>query len=70
MRLVYIIGSLQVLHGRIIWLQNINLNFCFKGGDLTEKIHSWKKSGKMFDESLIIAWLVQLLLAIQFIHKK
>ena len=43
--------------------------FC-EGGDLTEKINAWKKSGKTFDESLIIAWLVQLLLAIQFTHKK
>ncbi|CAB4039759.1 Serine threonine- kinase Nek11, partial [Paramuricea clavata] len=41
-----------------------------EGGDLTEKIKAWKKSGRTFDESLIVAWLVQLLLAIQFIHKK
>ncbi|XP_046842933.1 serine/threonine-protein kinase Nek11-like isoform X2 [Xenia sp. Carnegie-2017] len=43
--------------------------FC-EGGDLNDKINSWKKAGRTFDQSLVLAWFVQLLLAIQFIHKK
>jgi hypothetical protein len=54
----------------IISIDLIECVLCFQGGDLTEKIKAWKKSGRTFDESLIVAWLVQLLLAIQFIHKK
>lgn len=42
----------------------------FQGGDLADKITAWRKSGKTFDESLIVVWLIQLFLAIQFVHKK
>lgn len=37
---------------------------------MNDKINSWKKAGRTFDQSLVLAWFVQLLLAIQFIHKK
>ncbi|XP_031552591.1 serine/threonine-protein kinase Nek11-like [Actinia tenebrosa] len=41
-----------------------------EGGDLGEKIHAWKKAGKTFSESLIIAWFIQIVLAVQFMHSK
>ena len=41
-----------------------------QGGDLDDKIKAWKKSGKRFDESLILAWFIQLVLAVKFMHEK
>ena len=48
------------------------LFFCskLKGGDLDDKIKAWKKAGKSFDESLILAWFIQLVLAVKFMHEK
>lgn len=41
-----------------------------EGGDLDDKIKAWKKAGKKFDESLILAWFIQLVLAVKFMHEK
>ncbi|KAL9976486.1 hypothetical protein ACROYT_G013794 [Oculina patagonica] len=41
-----------------------------EGGDLDDKITAWKKAGKRFDESLILAWFIQLVLAVKFMHEK
>ena len=41
-----------------------------QGGDLDDKIKAWKKAGKRFDESLILAWFIQLVLAVKFMHEK
>lgn len=41
-----------------------------EGGDLDDKIKAWKKAGKSFDESLILAWFIQLVLAVKFMHEK
>lgn len=41
-----------------------------EGGDLDDKIKAWKKAGKRFDESLILAWFIQLVLAVKFMHEK
>lgn len=41
-----------------------------EGGDLDDKIKAWKKTGKRFDESLILAWFIQLVLAVKFMHEK
>lgn len=41
-----------------------------EGGDLDDKIKAWKKIGKRFDESLILAWFIQLVLAVKFMHEK
>lgn len=41
-----------------------------EGGDLDDKIKAWKKAGKTFDESLILAWFIQLVLAVKFMHEK
>jgi len=48
------------------------LFFCskLKGGDLDDKIKAWKTAGKSFDESLILAWFIQLVLAVKFMHEK
>ena len=41
-----------------------------KGGDLDDKIKAWKEAGKKFDESLILAWFIQLVLAVKYMHEK
>lgn len=41
-----------------------------EGGDLDDKIKAWKKAGRMFDESLILTWFIQLVLAVKFMHGK
>jgi len=41
-----------------------------EGGDLDDKIKAWKKAGKTFDESLILAWFIQLVLAVKFMHER
>ncbi|XP_074645702.1 serine/threonine-protein kinase Nek11-like [Tubulanus polymorphus] len=41
-----------------------------EGGDLDVQISQMNKSGKSFDETLILDWLVQLLLAVQYMHSQ
>ncbi|XP_072024881.1 LOW QUALITY PROTEIN: serine/threonine-protein kinase Nek11-like [Amphiura filiformis] len=41
-----------------------------EGGDLDDKITAWKKAGKSFDTSVIMDWFVQLVLAVQHMHKR
>lgn len=41
-----------------------------EGGDLDDKIKAWEKAGKTFDGSLILAWFIQLVLAVKFMHEK
>lgn len=41
-----------------------------EGGDLDDKIKAWKEAGKKFDESLILAWFIQLVLAVKYMHEK
>eukprot|EP00111_Clytia_hemisphaerica_P019457 TCONS_00057400-protein len=43
--------------------------FC-EGGDLDVKLHSWKKSGKSVDRTLVLTWFVQLIVAVQYIHQR
>ena len=42
----------------------------FQGGDLDHKIIQYKKQGKTFPEPIIIEWLIQLLLAVQYMHSR
>ena len=42
----------------------------FQGGDLDQKITSYKKQGKRFSESQIIEWTIQLLMAVQHMHSR
>jgi NIMA (never in mitosis gene a)-related kinase len=46
------------------------INNISQGGDLGEKIKAWQKAGKTFNESLIIAWFIQIVLAVQSMHSK
>ena len=39
-------------------------------GDLDVKISERRKAGKLFDESRIITWFMQLLLAVQYMHER
>ena len=41
-----------------------------QGGDLDVKIKQWRESGRSFSEHLIVAWCVQLLLGIKYIHER
>ncbi|EDV21183.1 uncharacterized protein TRIADDRAFT_30735 [Trichoplax adhaerens] len=41
-----------------------------EGGDLDEKIKSIRKSSTTLDETLIVTWFIQLLSAVQYIHKR
>lgn len=41
-----------------------------EGGDLDDKIKAWRKASKTFDESLILAWFIQLVLAVKFMHER
>lgn len=41
-----------------------------EGGDLDIILHSYKESGKELDKSTLLNWFVQLLLAVQYIHKR
>eukprot|EP00794_Sanderia_malayensis_P018887 gene18887-20789_t len=43
--------------------------FC-EDGDLDDKICEKRKTGKLFDESRVITWLMQLLLAVQYMHQR
>ena len=52
-----------------------NENFCIvteycEGGDLDEKISQYNKQGKKLPEPLVIEWLIQLLLAVQYMHSR
>ena len=52
-----------------------NENFCIvteycEGGDLDEKICQYHKQGKKLPEPLVIEWLIQLLLAVQYMHSR
>ena len=46
------------------------LLFFMKDGDLDVKISERRKGGKLFDESRIITWFMQLLLAVQYMHER
>ncbi|XP_033626029.1 serine/threonine-protein kinase Nek11-like [Asterias rubens] len=41
-----------------------------EGGDLDDKITACKKSGRSFDQNLIMDWFVQLALAVQHMHSR
>ncbi|XP_022106640.1 serine/threonine-protein kinase Nek11-like isoform X2 [Acanthaster planci] len=41
-----------------------------EGGDLDDKITACKKSGRQFDQNLIMDWFVQLVLAVQHMHSR
>ncbi len=41
-----------------------------KGGDLDAKILQWRDSGRVFDESLIVDWFIQLTTAVKYIHER
>ncbi|XP_033104672.1 serine/threonine-protein kinase Nek11-like [Anneissia japonica] len=41
-----------------------------EGGDLSDKITAWKKAGKRFDQGVVMDWFVQLVLAVQHMHKR
>lgn len=41
-----------------------------EGGDLDDAITATKKAGKSFDQNLVMDWFVQLVLAVQHMHKR
>eukprot|EP00118_Oscarella_pearsei_P014030 m.117462 g.117462 ORF g.117462 m.117462 type:complete len:597 (+) comp37614_c0_seq2:26-1816(+) len=41
-----------------------------EGGDLDEKIKKWRSSDKEFDVKLILAWFIQLVMAVQYLHDR
>ncbi|XP_065827270.1 serine/threonine-protein kinase Nek11-like [Oscarella lobularis] len=41
-----------------------------EGGDLDGKIKKWRESGKEFDDKLILAWFIQLVMAVQYLHDR
>ncbi|GFN79182.1 serine/threonine-protein kinase nek11 [Plakobranchus ocellatus] len=41
-----------------------------EGGDLDHKITEFKKSGKSIDEKNVLSWIIQLLLAVQYMHSR
>lgn len=41
-----------------------------EGGDLDDKITALKKSGKHLEESQVIEWFIQLVLAVQYMHSR
>ncbi|XP_071959604.1 serine/threonine-protein kinase Nek11-like [Antedon mediterranea] len=41
-----------------------------EGGDLSDKITAWKKAGKRFDQGVVMDWFVQLVLAVQHMHRR
>ncbi|XP_038069703.1 serine/threonine-protein kinase Nek11-like isoform X2 [Patiria miniata] len=41
-----------------------------EGGDLDDKITAYKKSGRQVDQTLIMDWFVQLVLAVQHMHSR
>ncbi|KAK0045182.1 serine/threonine-protein kinase Nek11 [Biomphalaria pfeifferi] len=41
-----------------------------EGGDLDHKIEEFKKQGKSFDEKTILNWIIQLILAVQYMHSR
>lgn len=41
-----------------------------EGGDLDDRLHSWKKNGKEVDSSLVMTWFIQMLLAVQYMHQR
>jgi len=42
----------------------------FQGGDLDVKIHECKKKGQVIPEYQVVEWLIQLLLAVQYMHDR
>ncbi|XP_014672495.1 PREDICTED: serine/threonine-protein kinase Nek3-like [Priapulus caudatus] len=40
------------------------------GGDLGDKINMWQKEQRMFSESLVLDWFIQLMLGIQYMHEQ
>lgn len=40
----------------------------FQGGDLDKLIEEHKKTGRRFQEEQITEWIIQLLLALQYMH--
>ena len=44
--------------------------FLCRGGDLDKIIIDHKKSKKTIPESLIVEWLIELLLAVQYMHSR
>lgn len=42
----------------------------FQGGDLDFKIQEYKDSGKMFTQSQVIDWFIQLLLGVNYMHER
>ena len=41
-----------------------------QGGDLDGKITEYKKKGKSFDEKMVMDWIVQLTMALQYMHSR
>jgi len=41
-----------------------------EGGDLDVKLHHWKKTGKEVDDSVVVTWFIQLVLAVQYMHQR
>ena len=47
-----------------------NSPLTLQGGDLDQKVRQWKKTGRSFDETLIVDWFIQLTTAIMYIHER
>lgn len=55
------------------WKLTLNVQICcdiFQGGDLDFKIQEYKDSGKMFTQTQVIDWFIQLLLGVNYMHER
>jgi len=41
-----------------------------QGGDLDAKIVEWREAGRMFEESLVVDWFIQITTAVRYIHDR